>query len=114
MRLFHSAIAIQCYALFVFVKDNKMALIDRLLGTEDPKLPVHQFMAALAEYKRGAITGANIVSAFGLSAGEAISLQSFLNNLDSSSIDRTLIHDVLLLGESGYYTKTQVTTRLGI
>lgn len=91
-----------------------MALLDRLLGTEEPKLPTHQFMAALAEYKRGAITGPQIVSAFGLSGAEATALQFFLDNLDGSTIDRTLIHDVLLLGESGYYTKTQVQNRLGV
>lgn len=91
-----------------------MALLDRLIGTEEPKLPVHQFMAALAEYKRAAITGPQIVSAFDLSAGEATSLQDFLDNLDSVAIDRSMIHDVLLLAEAGYYTKAQVQARLGV
>ena len=91
-----------------------MALLDRLLGTEEPKLPVHEFMAGLAEYKRGAITGAQVVSAFNLSGTEATQLQGFLDNLDGDTISRELIHDVLLLGEGGYYTKTQVKNRLGV
>lgn len=91
-----------------------MGLLDRLIGTEDPKLPVHQFMAALAEYKRGALTGTQVASTFGLSAGEAISLQAFLDNLGASTIDRAMIHDVLLLAETGLYTKAQVQFRLGV
>lgn len=91
-----------------------MALLDRLIGTEEPKIPVHQFMAALAEYKRSALTGAQIVSAFGLSAGETTALQSFLDNLDGATIDRGLVHDVLLLAENGYYTKSVVQSRLGV
>jgi len=91
-----------------------MSLLDRLLGTEDPSLPVHQFMAALGEYKRGAVTKTDVVNAFSLSAGEATSLQSFLNELDASMIDRSKIHDVLLLGEANLYTKTKVKAELGI
>ncbi len=91
-----------------------MALIDRVLGTEEPKIPVHQFMAALAEYKRGAISGAQIVSTFGLSGPEATALQQFLINLDGDTINRAMIHDILLLGETGLYTKTNVMSRLGL
>ena len=92
-----------------------MALLDRLIGIgEEQKLPVHEFTAALGEYKRGAITGAQIVSDFDLSAGEATSLENFLDNLDGSTIDRAMIHDVLLLAEGGRYTKAQVQARLGV
>ena len=81
-----------------------MPLFERLVGTEDPKLPVHQFMAALAEYKRGEVTGVQVATAFDLSAGEATNLQEFLDNLDADTISRDVIHDVLLLAEGGYYT----------
>lgn len=91
-----------------------MGLLQRLLGTEEEKLPAHQFMAALAEYKRGAITGQNVVDTFGLNANETTALQAFLNNLDGDTINRQLIHDVFLLGEGGYYTEAQVRARLGI
>lgn len=91
-----------------------MSLLDRLLGNELPKLPIHTFMAALAEYKRGAITGAQVVSAFALSVTEQTALATWLLNLDTSSIDRALIHDCLLLAEAELYTKTQVQARLGV
>lgn len=93
-----------------------MSLLTRLIAPSDSeeKLPVHTFMAALAEYKRGAITGQNVVDAFELSVSEATQLQDFLDNLDASSIDRTLIHDVLLLGEAGHFNESQAKGRLGI
>lgn len=91
-----------------------MTLLNRLLGTEDPKLPIHQFMAALAEYKRTSITGQQVIDAFGLDAGEATALSEFLDNLDGDTIDRAKIHDVLLLGETGLYPKAKVKTELGL
>jgi hypothetical protein len=93
-----------------------MALLDRLIAPleNEEKLPIHEFMAALAEYKRGVVTKQNIITAFGLNTAEANALQDFLTNLDSSSINRSLIHDVLLLGEGGHYTKTQIKNRLNI
>ena len=91
-----------------------MALLDRLLGLEEPKLPTHQFMAALAEYKRGAVTGQQVVDAFGLSEEETTQLQDWLSNLDADTINRQLIHDVLLLGEVELYTRAQVKGRLGV
>jgi hypothetical protein len=71
-------------------------------------------MAALAEYKRGAVTGQNIVDAFNLSGSEATQLNTWLTNLDTDAINRQLIHDVLLLGEGEYYSKAQVQSRLGV
>lgn len=93
-----------------------MSLLTRLISPSDPedKLPVHTFMAALAEYKRGVITGQQVIDAFELDSAEATQLQNFLDNLDTSSIDRTLIHDVLLLGEAGHYNEAQAKSRLGI
>lgn len=93
-----------------------MSLLTRLISPSDPedKLPVHTFMAALAEYKRGAITGQQVIDAFELSGTEATSLQKFLDNLDGDSINRALIHDILLLGEAGHYTESQAKARLGI
>jgi hypothetical protein len=91
-----------------------MALLDRVLGTEEPKIPIHQFMAALAEYKRGEVTKQNVVDSFSLSAGESTALQTWLDSLDIDAINRAMIHDVLLLGETGLYSKTQVQSRLGV
>lgn len=89
-----------------------MALIDRLLNLEEPKVPVHQFMAALAEYKRGAVTGQQVGDAFNLSVEERTQLQTWLTNIDADTTNRQLIHDVLLLGEYDLYTKQQVISRL--
>lgn len=91
-----------------------MGLVQRLLGTEEPKLPAHQFMAALAEYKRGSITGTQVGDAFDLNAGERTALQEFLDGLDASTIDRGKIHDVLLLGETGLYPEAKVKSELGL
>ena len=93
-----------------------MSLLTRLISPQvgEIKLPVHQFMSALAEYKRGSITDSQIISTFNLNASEAISLQSFLDNMDDDSIDRSKLHDVLMLGESGYYDINKVKSELGI
>jgi hypothetical protein len=47
-----------------------MALYDRLLGFEEPGIPVHTFMAAMSEVERGLMTGAQLATAFALTAGE--------------------------------------------
>lgn len=91
-----------------------MPLLDRILGTAEPKISPHEIMAALAEYKRGAVTGAQIITAFELTSAEATQLQTWLANLDTDVINRALIHDALLLGEGGHYTKAQVQARLGV
>jgi hypothetical protein len=91
-----------------------MGLLDRLLGDEDPNLSVHAFAAALAEYERGAVTGAQVVSAFNLTGAEATRLQDFLDNIDSAGLTRAIIDDVLILGTEGYYSKAIVQSRLGV
>lgn len=93
-----------------------MSLLTRLVSPleGEEKIPVHAFMASLAEYGRGGVTKTQIVNAFSLSGTEQVSLQIFMDNLGSNSIDRSMIHDVLLLGEGGYYTTTQVKNRLGV
>lgn len=45
-----------------------MGLYERLLGTEEPKLPVHAFISALGEIERGKMTGADAAAAFALDA----------------------------------------------
>jgi len=91
-----------------------MGLLQRLEGSQSPKLSPHEFMAGLAEYKRGAVTKAQLVAAFGLSSAEATQLQNYLDQLDGDVIDRQLIHDVLFLLEGGHYTVAQAKTRLGV
>ena len=93
-----------------------MSLLTRLISPQpgETKLPVHQFMAALAEYKRGAITGSQVIMAFNLVGSETAALQDFLDNLDSDAIDRSKLHDVLLLGETGLYDLNKIKSELGV
>jgi hypothetical protein len=53
-----------------------MSLYTRLMGIDQPKIPSHQFGAAIAEYSRGKWTRQNVIDAFGLSAGEATDLDT--------------------------------------
>lgn len=93
-----------------------MGLLTRLVAPlpGEAKLPVHQFMAALSEFKRGApnVTLQSIVTGFGLSAGEATELQTFLSNLLLGLIDAQQLHEVLLMGEMGLYTVSDCSSRL--
>lgn len=82
----------------------------------EAKLPVHQFTAALAEYVRGEVTGAQMVTFFNLSASEQTTLTTWLSNIDSSGRTaqdiRTEVEDILELGEQGLYDEATVTSRL--
>jgi hypothetical protein len=96
-----------------------MSLLSRLVDPAEGevKLRSHQFMAALAELKRGEVTRAQVVAAFGLSASEETQLDTFIDNhagTGSKAINREEIHDALLLGEAGHYTLAQVKARLGV
>ena len=92
-----------------------MGVLTRLVGPleGETKLPVHQFMAALAEYKRGAITGAQVAEAFVLDSDEENDLQTFLDGMDGT-LTREKVHDVLMLGERKLYTLAKVQTELGL
>lgn len=95
-----------------------MGLLTRLVDPQEgeERIPIHQFMAALAEYGRNA-PGVNLNSisnAFGLSAQEETALANFIGNLNSNMINRALIHDVLMLGEGHIYTVQNVRDRLQI
>ena len=93
-----------------------MSLLSRLVAPqgEEVKIPVHQFMAALAEGKRGApgVDLASISAVFELDAGEQADLATFLLNFYGGIIDREMIHDVLMLGERGIYTVQNCADRL--
>lgn len=53
-----------------------MSLYTRLLRIDEPKIPVHSFMAALGEVERGRVTTATVASAFGLNAGEQTEMET--------------------------------------
>ena len=109
-----------------------MPLIERLMGLEEPKIPVHAFQALCAEWARGNITGAQaqaaIVAATGvaLDAAAQAEAQALVNTVPGGSTadekaDRALrmqvIDQVLLVADRRippYDTAAAVRTRLGI
>jgi len=95
-----------------------MALYERLLRLEEPRIPVHAFMAALAERKRGRVTAQQIVTVFNLDAA-AITDASALNARFDDVVNPLTgveVHDVLLLADAGlaYTTVTTLKNRLGV
>ncbi len=55
-----------------------MALYARLIGTEEPRIPIHAFIGALGEWERGKITRTQVVNGF------TITTSSELADLDST------------------------------
>ena len=95
-----------------------MGLYERILRQEEPKIPVHAFMAAMAEQKRGRVSGAQVASTFQLDAqaqADAITLQARFNDAVNPMTGPEL-HDVLLLADAGlaYTSVTSLKNRLGV
>lgn len=77
-----------------------MSLYDRLLGMPGfVKIPVHAFMSALGEVERGKISGAQVTSAFNLTAGEAA---------DASTLIGRVVVPEEVIGLGGFVTLTNV------
>jgi len=104
-----------------------MSLLTRLVDPQEgeQKIPIHQFMAATAEFVRGApgVNADSIAAAFNLSASEKSALTTwYINHVQTKNVNREEIHDVLLLGESikldasgeHMYSMQQVMNRLGL
>jgi hypothetical protein len=97
------------------------------MGLEEPKISVHHFQAALAEFARTQITGAQAQalieqsSGAPLSASEATEAQALLATITGNATAKLArakeIDDVLLLAEGTlvpYNTPQAVATRLGV
>lgn len=56
-------------------------LYERLVGTQEPKIAVHQFMALLAEVERGKITAGNAASILGLDAAEQTEATTLISKI---------------------------------
>lgn len=98
-----------------------MALYERLMGIETPKLSPHHLMAVLAEVQRGTMTGAQASAFLGLDTderSEATTLFGTFTGNVAQKLARALeVHDVLLLAEgrrAPYDTAAAVRTRLGV
>lgn len=94
-----------------------MSLLDRLIGSEAPKIGVHQFQAALAEWEDGALTRAEVIAAFAIGAAEETELD-WLKARYQAATDKErfkkVLDNVLLLAEAGlvYDTPAKVQARL--
>jgi len=109
-----------------------MALIERLIGGTENKIPVHQFQAIAAEWARGKITSQQAQAAVAICSGggltpeevtEALALIATVptGTTDADKIARVLrlqeIDQVLLMVDAGlppYDDPAAVRTRLGI
>ena len=96
-----------------------MGLYERWLGTEEPRLPVHAFAAAMREATRGAVTQPQLVTGFGLDVTAQAELALIQATWAAQPTDRakdafvTKLHDVMLLVSDGFYTKAKAKTELG-
>lgn len=100
-----------------------MGLYERLMGLETPKLSVHEFMGVMQEIALGNMTGAQGVTAFGLSASEsteASTLQSVIA-AQPTATDKKLkameFERVLMVAEQRivpFNTPALVKTRFGV
>jgi hypothetical protein len=104
-----------------------VGLYERLIGTEDFKIPVHQFQATLAEFGRNRLSGAQaqavieFVSGVPLDATATTEAQALLATVTGSASARMTrvveIDHVLMLAEvgaPGYDTAALVKARLGV
>jgi len=96
-----------------------MSLYDRLVGSQDPSIAVHQFMAAISERERGELTRQDIIDIFEIETGDLPELDDILDKDDSLTADRSfefgrMLHDSLLLSESHqhYTTSTEFYARI--
>lgn len=103
-----------------------MALVERLMGLEEPKIPVHDFFAAAQEIIAGRLTAAQVKTALALDAAgqaefDAIAATAPTGTSATVLANKALwvhsMHAVFVLAEggyAGYATPAQVRTKLGI
>lgn len=84
-----------------------MSLLDRLSGTEEPKLFVHQFWAAMSEYAESVITEQELMSAFNISSPTDLTEWTWLKNKYLSSTEKEgfliKVHTLFMLAERNYF-----------
>lgn len=109
-----------------------MGLYERLIGTEQPKIPIHQFQSIAAEWARNRITGVQAntlvtwcsgapLDATAIAEATALVATVPTGNTAADRADRALrIHEidqVLLLADNqspGYDTAAALKARLGV
>ena len=101
-----------------------MSLLDRLIGTESPRLSVHGFQAAMSEWADGAagFSRSTIISEFNLTGNDLTELDSLKAIFNSANTNakrlriRKAFDNVLLMASdrdvSFYKTKAEINARL--
>lgn len=103
-----------------------MALVERLMGLEEPKIPVHDFFAAQQQVTKGNITVANVKSFLNMDAAAAAEYDALValyptGTSAAAYFNKTQYiqdcHSVFILAEErypGYDTPANVRAKLGI
>lgn len=103
-----------------------MALVERLMRLEEPRIPVHYFFAANHQRIDGALTRQNVIDMFQLTPADTAEYDALaaLAPTGSQALNVALkamflekIHAVLMLAErryAGYDTPAAVRAKLGI
>lgn len=60
-----------------------MALFEKLVGTEEPKLPIHTFAGSLHLWAKGVISRADIVASYGLNGDDEADLDFLKGRYDA-------------------------------
>lgn len=103
-----------------------MALVERLMGLEEPKIPVHDFFAAQGEVIAGRLTIAQIKTFLNMDAAaqaeyDVLAATAPTGSTATATANKAIfiekIHGVFILAENfypGYDTPTAVRSKLGI
>lgn len=94
-------------------------LIERLTGADGEKMAIHAFLGALNEYKRGKITGSDLVDAFNLDVAQTTQAQTLVGLLNAAPNQTEFMRvfkDLMYMGEvnlhSRYRNMTFIQSRL--
>ena len=105
-----------------------MALIERIMGLEDPKLPVHAFFAANHQRIEGALTRQDVIDMFGMDAAAIVEYDALatlapvgMNTNALATAQKAMfvekLHSACLLAEGrypGYDTPLALRAKLGL
>lgn len=103
-----------------------MALVERLMGLEEPKIPCHQFFAAASELINGRLTVAQIKTYLAMDAAAQAEFDALValapTGTNATALAQKALyvesqHSIFLLAEDlipGYDTPAVVRTKLGI
>ena len=91
-------------------------ILDRIQHPGIPEgvaaIPVHAYLAHLAEVVRGSVTSGDFSTYWNLDATEQANMTTMFNRIQADTIQRELVDDVLTLYEAGVYDQATALTRL--